>query len=66
MDLEQLKHKNSTDAQALTQPYQPVVYAIPKPQWEAMLALMKENLPFMDAIHRCFSHRSSPLANFQA
>ena len=50
MDLEQLKHKNSTDTQALAQPYQPIVYAIPKAQWEAMLALMTENLPFMDAM----------------
>ena len=50
MDLEQLKHKNTSDTQALAQPYQPVVYAIPKAQWEAMLALMTENLPFMDAM----------------
>ena len=50
MDLEQLKHKNSTDIQTLAQPYQPIVYAIPKAQWEAMLSLMTENLPFMDAM----------------
>ena len=50
MDYEQLKHKNSADTQTLAQPYQPIVYAIPKAQWEAMLALMTENLPFMDAM----------------
>ena len=50
MDLEQLKHKNTPDTQVLAQPYQPIIYAIPKAQWEAMLALMTENLPFMDAM----------------
>ena len=50
MDLEQLKHKNSTDTQTLAQPYQPIVYAIPKAQWEAMMTLMVNNLPFMDAM----------------
>ena len=50
MDLEQLKHKNSADTQALAQPYQPIIYAIPKAQWEAMLALMTNNLPFMDTM----------------
>ena len=50
MDLEQLKHKNSSATQTLEQPYQPIIYAIPKAHWEAMLALMTENLPFMDAM----------------
>jgi len=50
LDLEQLKHKNTSDTQALAQLDQPVIYAIPKVQWEAMLALMTENLPFMDAM----------------
>lgn len=50
MDLEQLKHRNTPDTQALAQPYQPIIYAIPKAHWEAMLALMTENLPFIDAM----------------
>jgi len=50
LDLEQLKHRNGADTQALAQPYQPIIYAIPKAQWEAMMALMVNNLPFMDAM----------------
>jgi len=50
LDLEQLKHRNSSATEALEQPYQPIIYAIPKAHWEAMMGLMKENLPFMDTM----------------
>jgi len=50
LDLEQLKHRNSSATQALEQPYQPIIYAIPKAQWEAMMALMVNNLPFIDTL----------------
>lgn len=49
-ELEQLKSRNAEDGSALRKPYQSVVYAIPKEQWEAMLRLLTGNLSTLPGI----------------
>ena len=44
LNIETLKEKNQANTEQLNKPYQPLVYAVPQDQWEAMLSLMKDNL----------------------